>query len=283
MKIWRLIAHHATPDLAVTWSIESGRIAVGWAEIGDLRKLRCQNARDISARIRVAYPEDTNAHTGGPSLWNFFSEMEIGDLVIISAGGRRYHVAEVTGPYIWVSAADSFDSDYLHQRAAVIAEDDPDALWASLSSKVAEGENLRWTVALCSAGPSSAPDDTVLPRYSEGTKFDIIATGKERDIKARKACIQRYGYNCAACEFNFEETYGNLGSEFIHVHHKNPLANAEGERKVDPVADLIPLCPNCHAMTHRCSPPLKVEELRDLLREKMTHNSTLNRTPDGSG
>src|SRR5215210_1907618 len=268
MKVWKLIAHHATPDLAVAWSIESGRIAVGWANIGDLRELRCEGAREISARIRAEYPEDSNSHTGGPSLWNFFYEMKIGDLVIVSAKGRRYHVAEVTGPYIWVSTADSFDSDYLHQRAVVMTGDDPDELWSSFGSKVADGENLRWTVALCTTVSSDTSETTASPRYSEGTKFDIVATVKERDVRARNACIRHYGYDCAACGLNFEEKYGSLGGGVIHVHHKDPLASAEGERIINPISDLIPLCPNCHAMVHRCNPPMDVEKLRDILQER---------------
>jgi 5-methylcytosine-specific restriction protein A len=32
------------------------------------------------------------------------------------------------------------------------------------------------------------------------------------------------------------------------------------------VRDLIPLCPNCHAMVHRRRPPLTVEELKGQIR-----------------
>ena len=39
-----------------------------------------------------------------------------------------------------------------------------------------------------------------------------------------------------------------------------PVFPVYGE--VDPVRDLRPICPNCHAMVHRRDPPLNVEELR---------------------
>ena len=47
----------------------------------------------------------------------------------------------------------------------------------------------------------------------------------------------------------FAKTYGDLGKEFIEVHHLHPVS--EGVREVNPVEDLIPLCSNCHSMIHR--------------------------------
>jgi 5-methylcytosine-specific restriction endonuclease McrA len=277
MKIWRLIAHHKASNPAIAWSIASGRIAIGWGEVGDLRDLQCASARDIRSRIKAKYATDKNAHTGGPSLWNFYEEMNAGDLVIVVGKRGRSHVVEVTGPYIWVSKVDSFDEDYLHQRAAVMTEDDPHKLWSLAGSRVAKGQGTRWTVALCFADTASVPDATVSQRYLEGTRFDIIASGRERDIKARNACIQHYGCICAVCTLDFGEMYGDIGRGFIHVHHRNPLADAEGERQVNPITDLIPLCPNCHAMVHRRNPPLELEELREY-HKKTAHNTGLNRT-----
>lgn len=71
----------------------------------------------------------------------------------------------------------------------------------------------------------------------------------ERDSNEREKCIERYGnhYECIICGFNFEKVYGEIGREFIHVHHINPLS-ASGE---DVSNNLIPVCPNCHAMLHR--------------------------------
>ncbi|MDP0715234.1 hypothetical protein B6J12_12865, partial [Klebsiella pneumoniae] len=38
--------------------------------------------------------------------------------------------------------------------------------------------------------------------------------------------------------------------------------------QIDPVNELVPLCPNCHAMIHRGNEakPLSVEELRAMMR-----------------
>jgi 5-methylcytosine-specific restriction protein A len=69
------------------------------------------------------------------------------------------------------------------------------------------------------------------------------------------------------CGFNFEKVYGALGKDFIHVHHLVPVTSLRGEREVDPVADLVPVCPNCHAMVHQVTPPLEIDQLRNLLQK----------------
>ena len=63
---------------------------------------------------------------------------------------------------------------------------------------------------------------------------------------------------------SFEKTYGELGEGYIHVHHIKPLSEIEGAYEVDPVADLIPVCPNCHAMIHKRPHPT-VEQLRQII------------------
>lgn len=99
-------------------------------------------------------------------------------------------------------------------------------------------------------------------KYTEGAKKQIRVNAYERSPKARAACLKHHGYDCAVGCFNFESRYGAMGKEFIHVHHLKPLALTDGEYKLDAVADLRPVCPNCHAMLHRSATPLSIEELR---------------------
>jgi 5-methylcytosine-specific restriction protein A len=66
---------------------------------------------------------------------------------------------------------------------------------------------------------------------------------------------------------SFKKTYGEIGKNFIHVHHIKPLAGVAGEYKLDPFKDLVPVCPNCHAMLHTYNPPLSVQELKNILNE----------------
>ncbi|HEK2705573.1 TPA: HNH endonuclease [Pseudomonas aeruginosa] len=64
---------------------------------------------------------------------------------------------------------------------------------------------------------------------------------------------------------HFGERFGELGRGFIHVHHVVPVSEIGESYEVDPIKDLIPLCPNCHAMIHRRNPPLSVDELKGLM------------------
>ena len=65
----------------------------------------------------------------------------------------------------------------------------------------------------------------------------------------------------------FERRYGPIGKGFIHVHHKKPIAAREVYR-LDPVNDLVPVCPNCHSMLHTYDPPLLVEQLKEAMAQQ---------------
>lgn len=113
------------------------------------------------------------------------------------------------------------------------------------------------------------PDE--LPRsgtYPEGTARQVLVNAYERNAAARQACINHYGPICKACDLDFEDRYGPIGIGFIHVHHEVPIATIGVDYKVDPVRDLKPLCPNCHAMLHRHEPPISVAKLRTMLRRR---------------
>ncbi len=84
----------------------------------------------------------------------------------------------------------------------------------------------------------------------------------ERDRGARLRCTHHWGWKCFVCQFDFAENYGELGENFIHVHHLKPLSEVGEAYALDPISDLRPVCPNCHAMLHRKVPALAIEELR---------------------
>ena len=71
-----------------------------------------------------------------------------------------------------------------------------------------------------------------------------------RDLTAaRRKCLEHYGFTCAVCDFDFAGVYGAIAKKFIHVHHKIPLSEIGKEYVVDPIKDLIPVCPNCQLFT----------------------------------
>lgn len=108
------------------------------------------------------------------------------------------------------------------------------------------------------------PDE--VPEFIEGATTRIIVNAYERDPKARRKCLEHYGYNCSVCGMKFEDMYGEIGIDFIHVHHIKPISMSSTSYSVDPIEDLRPVCPNCHSMLHRKDPPISIDELRDLVR-----------------
>jgi len=100
---------------------------------------------------------------------------------------------------------------------------------------------------------------------TEGARKMILVNAYERDPKARKLCLEEYGYSCSVCGFNFEEKYGDIGKWYIHVHHLTDLSLLGEEHEVDPIEDLRPLCPNCHAMIHKQRPAFSIKELQEII------------------
>ena len=102
--------------------------------------------------------------------------------------------------------------------------------------------------------------------FWEGGKTTYEGLRTERNSKARDQCISKHGVDCAVCGFNFFRTYGELGLGFIHVHHREDLSLRNQDRPTDPEKDLVPVCPNCHAMLHKGKVPCRsIEELKGIL------------------
>lgn len=103
--------------------------------------------------------------------------------------------------------------------------------------------------------------------FDEGAAIPVQVNRYERDMEARQHCIDHYGLRCSVCDIDFEERYGERGVGFIHVHHRVSLGSRAKSHKVDPVRDLVPVCPNCHAMLHRKRDELTIEALRELIKK----------------
>ena len=102
----------------------------------------------------------------------------------------------------------------------------------------------------------------------EGNRKKIYTTKYERNSKNREDAIKIHGTRCMVCDFDFEEAYGELGKDFIEVHHTKPLYSLEEEMEINPEEDLVCLCSNCHRMIHRKRDKvLTVEELKGIMEE----------------
>lgn len=111
------------------------------------------------------------------------------------------------------------------------------------------------------------PEEVTLGGLFEGITKTINVNVYERNPVARMKSIEHYGWSCLVCGYNFQHYFGKAGEEFIHVHHVVPLHTIISGYQVDPVMDLRPVCPNCHAIIHRREPPYSIEEMQNMRRK----------------
>ncbi|MEQ1648724.1 MAG: HNH endonuclease [Hyphomicrobiaceae bacterium] len=194
--------------------------------------------------LRGSYPDMRTESNGNPTLV---------DVAWIATSSRpaltKSDPRIANMPNLWVQA-----------NGAELNADDGEKLIAILSKEF---------VALNQSNKITDESDAEARRYPEGRKYEVRLSVHERDPKARLTCIEHHkpAYACQVCEMNFADKYGaDIGAEFIHVHHKKPLPM--GVRDTDPRNDLIPVCPNCHAMLHKEDPPMCPEDLKLRLRAR---------------
>lgn len=108
--------------------------------------------------------------------------------------------------------------------------------------------------------------------FHEGHVRSVMVDIYERSSVARRKCIDYHGSACIICGLDFGKRYGSLGEGFIHVHHLKPLHTIGEDYVVNYKTDLIPVCPNCHAMIHRITngENMPVEKLQEALKEPPT-------------
>lgn len=111
------------------------------------------------------------------------------------------------------------------------------------------------------AGLFDEPDVLPLEGHSQTVETNVF----ERQPTLRRLCIKAHGTACAVCSFDFGARYGEDAQGFIHIHHLQPLASIRKAHVVNPIKDLVPLCPNCHAVAHLRDPPYTPDEIRAML------------------
>ncbi len=101
---------------------------------------------------------------------------------------------------------------------------------------------------------------------SEGRLKAYYTTLHERNPKNREAAIRIHGVDCKVCGMNFGKMYGELGKNYIEIHHKKPLYLTKENVPINIKTDLVPVCPNCHRMLHRYKDRiLSIEELKAII------------------
>lgn len=109
--------------------------------------------------------------------------------------------------------------------------------------------------------PEELPDDAW-----EGLKKSIIVNKYERSSRARLSCIEHHGATCCICGFDFSASFGSEFQGFIHVHHLAPISKINKKYKVNPIKDLVPVCPNCHSIIHYGGKTRSISEVKKLLK-----------------
>jgi hypothetical protein len=102
----------------------------------------------------------------------------------------------------------------------------------------------------------------------EGAIRIVRVNAYERNPIARNKCIEHYGATCVVCGLDFGKMYGSVANGFIHVHHLIPLHEISASYQVNPIADLRPVCPNCHSIIHLNGVCRSIEEVKNLLKRR---------------
>ena len=154
----------------------------------------------------------------------------------------------------------------------VLLEEFPEGPWNNLAGsgvrvkdEISDELLTRWFNHI-GVHPEIYPDET--PTYVEGGSKPVLVNRYERNPAARRECLQIYGAVCAVCDFDGSSVYGRKGDGLIHVHHLLEISEVGKEYEVNPRTDLVPVCPNCHAMIHRRRPSYSIAEVRKMLRTK---------------
>lgn len=106
---------------------------------------------------------------------------------------------------------------------------------------------------------SSTDEDDPEIKGSEGDKRRryILHRRREASLRTKKIQAALYDNNgvlrCEVprCGFDLKATYGELGKEFAHVHHRKPLSEFPAEGREVKLNELAIVYANCHAMIHR--------------------------------
>jgi len=174
---------------------------------------------------------------------------------------------------LWEEYGQEVRTLYVVSRCKRVEKPFPVTELVKVSDDKLISEDYRYSYSVVYAHSPKEPADVELTpgeisdptTYPEGATRSVSVNVYERSAAARSVCIAHYGCECVVCGFDFEAVYGEFGAGFIHVHHLVSLSDVDEDYTVDPVADLRPVCPNCHAMLHRGEPALNIADLRERL------------------
>jgi 5-methylcytosine-specific restriction protein A len=138
-------------------------------------------------------------------------------------------------------------------------------LWVMRREVAQAIKKLGWT----DGNQTTIPEEITDPaRLYEGAIRSISVNAYERSAVAREKCILHYGCKCSVCDIILADVYGEIAQGHIHVHHLRQLSEINTKYQVDPIQDLRPVCPNCHAIVHMSNPPYTIEQVKAFIEEQ---------------
>jgi 5-methylcytosine-specific restriction endonuclease McrA len=292
-RVWKIAPGTGGAD----WSVfrQNGCISLGWLELPDYQQYTSQ--QHVLEALRQTYGENVYGCGSGAAtqIWRFVDELEVCDIVVANAGYKRVvGIGMVTSDYIApTQPLNPLLHDTTTHRHHVRRVDwlipDPvvmpanrffvqSALWPmdepQLQQVLAEYRTeypylqpvldqlrLGRRASIC----GTLPDEVQTRTLREGATRHVTVNVYERNPEARRRCIEAHGTCCCVCGFSFGDVYGPEAEGYIHVHHLRPLSEIGAEYVVDPVQDLRPVCPNCHAMLHLGGGCRSIDDIRRML------------------
>lgn len=210
---------------------------------------------ELSTQMKSLYGYDVNPHVGfGAPLGRILKTCaELGlPCITVMVVNQQWKPGSGFAPYyreVHPESAGMTDAQIrLEEERAVKACTD----WSRLAE--------HYGIELSKLDPSYSAQ-----AYVEGGRIvrEKLVSESKRIPALRAKCLAIRGATCLVCGFNSEERYGVPG--IVEVHHLRPLSDGI-ERETDPAKDLVPVCPNCHALIHSKDPCYTVDEARALIR-----------------
>lgn len=130
--------------------------------------------------------------------------------------------------------------------------------WIMRPSVAEALEQLGWVENEYSQMPEEVES---IESFYEGAARKVYVNAFERSSAAREKCILHYGCRCSACGVVLADKYGEVAQGMIHIHHLRQLSDINSEYCVNPIEDLRPVCPTCHAVIHSRKQSYTIEEV----------------------
>lgn len=278
MKTWRM-AFRAGKNGPTLWP-ECRRLGIAAIQYDplndiDLSLLEEGGSKEVWSKLQS---------TQKRSVKRLVYEIEPGDEIVVKEGPKIVGRGVVTGPYHFAAAsqiAEPSGVTWQHHRPVDWEHDFPEITIKVGSNQMfvvdplIGNDMVRIELALQLIGwvgevPFVSPDE-VSPNSDEfeGAARLAWVNRYERSVKLRGQCIAAQGTICVICGFNFGAVYGPVADGYIHVHHIQQLSIVGKIHCVNPLTDLRPVCPNCHAVLHRRTPPFSIEEVAGFIKMRV--------------